>query len=420
MADAVKYTQQSKTDMQKTQARTNIGAASTENVDDLKSAIKNSSVFGLTYGTLTGRNFGQGRYRSSDGIVNSGTSTLYIRTLDYLPRGAVAVSVADGYTMCIYVWDTSTEPATYKGVITTSGTLATIGTYANLSEKTSLAGYPDTYRFKVALNAPDSGEVHWYSDYSKIIIGFATDKKLVTEWVPADAKTVGDMLEVEYTDIFTTESQWTAGGINASNGNDVDNLENRIRMTAPEGVTSAKVINGANMLFWAFCWAGDTYQGGWTGSGFTTSSGSLVKYSELDFAPIYANGTTKIVIVAMVGTDNSLNIDEADGEDIEFIKVGNVFDRIDAEQTMVSNDIDFNMTWSRLFAYNFQKGYYNVSGGSRQGSSSLKYICTTDYLPVNAGGVKAAQGFKLRVNVWDTSGEPTYLGAITDTGIISK
>lgn len=414
---AVLYSEpQTLTDEQKNTARGNIGAVT---VGDITDAVNQLQMSGLIHETLPAKSFAQGMYNSS-GNISGGQGSSNIRTWDYLPSNVVSVSVANGYTMSIHMWDTSKDPVEHVGFIKNSSN------GMNLSDETIISGYPATYKFKVVLYPPIGVDVYWYADYDKISLGYATDKKLITDGVAADAKTVGDLLEVEYTKISTTADDWTKGSINISNGGNTS-PSTRIRTIAPDGVSSARVINGANMVFLAFCWAGDTYQGRWLGSEFTTLSGSSLGYfSELDFAPIYKTGSTKVVIVAMVGTDNTQGIATTDGANIEFVKCESVIDSHNADLTELRNDQDFNMAWSCLHAYDFQKGSYNTTTGEHRVDASTTLMRTKDYLPENVGGVKAAQGYKIAVFAYDTSiviPDPNpdnirqFIGTITLTGI---
>lgn len=154
--------------------------------ENLKTAVKYMARFGLTYGTLPSSSFAQGRYNTS-GNTTGASGTTNIRTKNYIPVGIKSVSVASGYTMTIHMWDTSNNTDTYEGFIEKNSSWS-------LTDETDISGYPASYRFKLVLNAPTGGEVLAGTDYDKLLFGFATDKTLSIEGVPADAKAVGDAL----------------------------------------------------------------------------------------------------------------------------------------------------------------------------------------------------------------------------------
>lgn len=374
----------------------------------------------MAYETLAANDYQAGRYNATSGSRQGQSSTAYICTKDYLPSGVAGVSVADGYKVGIHVWDMSKDPVEHIGMITSTGIRKNSGADGQLAEPTDLTRYPDTYKYKLDLFAPSDGAVTPSSGYDKISLGYKTDKTLSIDGVPADAKAVGGLLDIEYIDIATTENDWAQGGITIATGNE-NTLSTRIRMTVPDRASSAEVLNGADIKFIIFGWAGDVYQGRWIDGEFTTTSGStLGYYHKCDFAPIYATGTTEIVVVAMGGTNNNQSITPAVGINIKFVKIQTAFDRVAIELTKLSTESDFNLIWTSLNAYDFEKGSFSTITGATRISASTVYMRTSSYLPDNVCGVKSVQDYKIAVYVWDTKDDVTYIGTITDTGIRSS
>jgi len=367
--------------------------------------LRGISTFSLVPDTLLPTDYSRGRYSTQTGSATGGTSTRYIKTKGYLESSIIAASPVTGYEIAVHVWDNTD---TYLGVITATGIRKNTGDETYRKEFIDFRGYPSSYKYKVVLQSPEDVEISPEADYGNVKVYSFTDKTLQGTGFAADAKSVGDILKVEFTEAPSDSSEWAQGTFTRTSGAE-SSSSSRIRSAnIPANVTSVKVADGKDYVFWAYAWndnAATPYKGYWTGTAFSTASGGQVSFKELRLEAICAAGATRVRLVAMRESDTTLSILPEEGANINYVYSTNA---IEAFRTAIETT---EQTVDELAGYVIAEPLsendleYELGAVQSNGSvqESTTRVCTTNFVYAKAGStISVDEGYKFNVAMYSS------------------